>query len=554
MTGKDGHIDHTVDRFIRERGAQCAYKVFTKTQIAWYLMLFAVLVFLFLYDWLYALTIVNFIAASFYFSVIVYKCAVVLLSVFRKREIVVMPEQIASLIEEELPMYTVLIPLYKEPEVASKIIRHIDAMDYPKDKLDVKLLLEEGDDATINAVNSAVLPHYYHVIIVPHSLPKTKPKACNHGLEAATGEYLVIFDAEDRPEPDQLKKAVYAFKAQPENVACIQAKLNYFNPYTNTLTRWFTMEYTAWFDLYLPGLHAMGVPIPLGGTSNHFKTSVLRELGGWDPFNVTEDCDLGVRLHAEGFRTKVLDSTTWEEANSRLGNWIRQRSRWVKGYFQTHLVHMRNPIGLLVRLGPKDFASFLLTVGGLSVMLVLNPLYWLIGLAYLGLLISDFVAGHDAASALAWKMLYTDPTDDPFWSGISITFFIVTWVLVCANLLFIFVNVLACHARDYKRLIPLAFLSPLYWVLISVAALKGFWQLFTNPFYWEKTVHGLDGDSHEASQPVPEVVYWPEVVQSEADSAEAVSEADQQHAEASPPREPESEGQGDSPAATQEQP
>ncbi|GAB4151447.1 MAG: hypothetical protein Kow00107_02090 [Planctomycetota bacterium] len=491
----EAYRDPTVVRFIRDRREQCAFRVFTRVQVAWYLLLFAVVVLLFLYDWLYALTIVNFVAAAFYFSVIVYKCGVVLLAVFRKREIVVSAEELAALDDATLPMYTVLVPLYKEPEVASKIIKHIDALDYPKELLDVKLLLEENDEATIEACRSCDLPSYYEMIIVPHSLPKTKPKACNHGLDSALGEFLVIFDAEDRPEPDQLKKAVAAFRSVPDNVACIQAKLNYFNPYQNTLTRWFTIEYTAWFDLYLPGLHALGVPIPLGGTSNHFRTEVLKQLGGWDPFNVTEDCDLGIRLHAEGYRTKVLDSTTWEEANSRLGNWIRQRSRWVKGYFQTHLVHMRNPFKLLRKLGPKDFASFLLTVGGLSIMLVLNPLYWIIGLTYLSLLVADWIMGNPATDALAWRMLYTDPTDDPFWSGISITFFIVTWVLVCANLLFVFINVLACHARDYKKLIPLAFLSPLYWVLISIAALKGFWQLFTNPFYWEKTVHGLGEDS-----------------------------------------------------------
>ncbi len=485
--------DPTVERFIRERPHQCAWRVFTPFQKAWYAGVALLFVVLLLYDWLYALTLANFVVAGFYFSVIVYKCAVVLLSVFRKREITVTPEQLASLRDEDLPLYTILVPLYREPQVAAKIIKHIEALDYPKDKLDVKLLLEEDDEETVSAVRACDLPPRYDVMVLPHSLPKTKPKACNHGLDRARGEFLVIFDAEDRPEPDQLKKAVYAFSQLPPEVACLQAKLNYFNPWQNTLTRWFTIEYTCWFDLYLPGLHALGVPIPLGGTSNHFRTGVLRELGGWDPFNVTEDCDLGVRLHAEGYRTKVIDSTTWEEANSRLGNWIRQRSRWVKGYFQTHLVHMRNPFRLLARLGLKDFASFLLTVGGLAFMLVLNPIYWLIGLLYLSLLTSDWIAGRGPEEALAWKMLYLSPQEDPFWSAVSVIFFVITWVLVCANLLFIFINVLACHRRGYKRLIPLALASPLYWVLISVGAWKGFIQLFTKPFYWEKTVHGLTG-------------------------------------------------------------
>jgi len=506
---KAPHADPTVANFIARRSAQCAYRVFTARQVIWYFLLASVLVLFFLYDWLYALTTINLIAAGFYFSVISYKCIVVLLAVFRRREIVVTPEQLATLSDDDLPLYTILVPLYREPHVASKIISYINAFDYPPEKLDVKLLLEENDEATIAACRGVYLPECYEIIVVPHSLPKTKPKACNHGLLAARGEFLVIYDAEDRPEPDQLKKAVYAFRGEPENVACLQAKLNYYNPYQNTLTRWFTIEYTAWFDLYLPGLHALGVPIPLGGTSNHFRTDILRKLDGWDPFNVTEDCDLGVRLHSEGYRTKVLDSTTWEEANSRVGNWIRQRSRWVKGYLQTHLVHMRNPLALFWRLGPKNFVSFLLTVGGLGAMLILNPIYWIIGLVYLSLLLTDVIAAHGPTDELAWRMLFLSPKDDPFWSGISLIFFVVTWVLVCANLLFIFINVLACHKRGYRRLIPLALLSPIYWVVISIAAWKGFIQLFTNPFYWEKTVHGLFSEP-----PVPEtaIPIEPEVI------------------------------------------
>ncbi len=495
MTKQD-HADPTVEHFLRTRSSQCAWRVFTVPQIAYYIALAVAVIILVLYDWLYALTLINFLVACFYFSVIAYKCLVVLLSVFRKREIVVTRSQIASLDENKLPVYTILVPLYKEPAVADKIIRHIELLDYPKHKLDVKLLLEENDTDTIAAVNSLDLPPRYSVMVIPHSLPKTKPKACNHGLYAAKGEFLVIYDAEDRPEPDQLKKAVYAFKKQGQKVACLQGKLNYFNPYQNTLTRWFTIEYTAWFDLYLPGLHALGVPIPLGGTTNHFRTEILRSLGGWDPFNVTEDCDLGIRIHAEGYTTKVLDTTTWEEANSRLGNWIRQRSRWVKGYAQTHLVHMRNPFKLLYRLGVKNFVSFLLTVGGLPMMLLLNPIYWVIGLVYLSLMSIDYLSGHMGDEMLAWKMLYTSPQDDPFWSSVSVIFFVVTWVLVSANLLFVFINVLACRQRSLDHLIPLAFLSPIYWIFISIAAWKGFIQLFTNPFYWEKTVHGL-ADAHD---------------------------------------------------------
>ncbi|MEK7276493.1 MAG: glycosyltransferase family 2 protein, partial [Chloroflexota bacterium] len=287
-------------------------------------------------------------------------------------------EDLTQVADADLPIYTILVPLYQEFEVLPQLVRSIDSMDYPKSKLDVKLLLEENDRQTIDAAVAMRPPSYFEFVIVPDSMPRTKPKACNYGLVSARGTYTVIFDAEDRPDQDQLKKAVVAFRKAPGDVACLQAKLNYFNRNQNLLTRWFTTEYSTWFDLILPGLDNTNAPIPLGGTSNHFYTEKLRELGGWDPYNVTEDADLGIRMFKHGYRTAIIDSTTYEEANSEWRNWIRQRSRWVKGYMQTWLVHMRHPIQLLLSLGINAFASFHLTVGGTPLVFLLNPIYWTI--------------------------------------------------------------------------------------------------------------------------------------------------------------------------------
>jgi len=439
------------------------------------------------------------------------------------------------------------VPLYHETEVASKITRYISRLDYPQDKLDVKLLLEADDQGTIDVCRNAHLPPTYELLICPDHMPKTKPKACNHGLERARGEYLVIFDAEDRPEPDQLKKAVVAFRRADERAqstgrlfknhqtVCLQAKLNYFNPTQNLLTRWFTIEYSTWFDLFLPGLHRLGSPIPLGGTSNHFKTNVLQVIGGWDPFNVTEDCDLGIRLHKMGFKTQVLDSTTWEEANSQTWNWVRQRSRWVKGYIQTHLVHMRNPFATFWKLGPVGTLGFLCSVGGLSLMLLLNPVFWAIILFYGLCWVHDlsvnawswasarafqasFEAGRwpwnrwfDGEGPLGlnwdgpwvWRMWFNNPRGNPFWNTWSQVFFVITVVLFLANIFFVLMHVAACVRRKMPRLIPHAIISPLYWVLISLGAWKGFLQLFSNPFKWEKTHHGLDAPASSQSSAPP---------------------------------------------------
>jgi cellulose synthase/poly-beta-1,6-N-acetylglucosamine synthase-like glycosyltransferase len=246
--------------------------------------------------------------------------------------------------------------------------------------------------------------------------------------------------------------------------------------------------------------------MPLGGTSNHFKADVLKALDGWDPFNVTEDCELGVRLYRMGYRTTMVDSTTWEEATSRLWNWMRQRSRWVKGFFQTHLAHMRNPFRTLRELGPWGFAGFLMCVGGSSLMMILNVIYWIIGGAYLTMLTKALAHGHTLweilkgprealAGNVVWPMIYYGPGEDPIWSSLSIVFFVIACVMLLANLLFVYMHLLACNKRHFHHLMPYALLMPFYWILISIGAWKGFLQLFTNPFYWEKTIHGMDAQA-----------------------------------------------------------
>jgi cellulose synthase/poly-beta-1,6-N-acetylglucosamine synthase-like glycosyltransferase len=278
----------------------------------------------------------------------------------------------------------------------------------------------------------------------------------------------VIYDAEDAPEPDQLKKAVVAFRKVPPDVVCVQAKLNYWNRSQNLLTRWFTAEYAQWFDLFLPGLSATRAPIPLGGTSCHFLTEKLLELGAWDPFNVTEDADVGIRLARAGYRTVMVDSTTYEEANSRAYNWIRQRSRWIKGYVQTWLVHMRRPARLWRELGPGGFTSFQLVIGGTALTMLLNPLYW----------------GLTSAWALTQAGVIREIFPGPI-------YFAGAFNLLFGNFAFTYLNAAGSYRRGYSELVKYSLLSPLYWALMSIAAWKGVLQLLTRPSYWEKTVHGL---------------------------------------------------------------
>lgn len=420
------------------------------------------------------LTVLASLSTLFYLVFPGYKFYLVIRALSHRLEVATTPEEIAALDERTLPIYTILVPLYKEAAVVPTLIRSLDAMDYPKSKLDVKLLLEEDDVETVRAMRGFKLPSNFHILVVPDRPPKNKPKACNYGLIHARGEYLVIFDAEDVPEPDQLKKALVAFSKLPSHVQCVQAKLNYFNRSQNMLTRWFTAEYSMWFDLCLPGLDATGAPIPLGGTSNHFRTAELRAVGAWDPYNVTEDADLGLRLFKHGYKTAVIDSTTYEEANSRLGNWIRQRSRWVKGYIITWLVHMRHPVRLWRQLGPYGFLSFQMTIGGTFFGFLINPVYWLL--------------------TLAWFLTQAGIVDLLFPGPI---YYIGSFGLYLGNFLFTYLNVAGLLRRGYYDMVKYALLSPIYWALMSVAAWKGLIQLIHAPAYWEKTTHGL----HQPTQP-----------------------------------------------------
>ena len=377
-------------------------------------------------------------------------------------------EQIAEIKDTDLPTYTILIPARDEASVLGVLTEALSRLDYPKDRLDVKLLLEDDDVDTITAAQKANLPGFMEIVVVPAADPRTKPKALNYGLQRARGQFVTIYDAEDLPEPTQLKKALLAFKQGNENLACVQAKLSYFNVEQNLLTRWFTAEYSAWFNLLLPALHYAALPIPLGGTSNHFRTDVLRQVGAWDPHNVTEDADLGIRLHKAGYRTAVMDSLTYEEANSDFVNWIRQRSRWIKGYLQTWLVHMRHPIQLRQQLGRRGFWGFQLTILGTPLMFILNPIYWLI--------------------TSLWFMTHWGLIPHLFPPGI---YYLGMINLLVGNFVFAYLNAVGSAKQGSWNLVPYAILTPIYWTMMSLASWKALLQLWTRPSHWEKTHHGL---------------------------------------------------------------
>ena len=364
--------------------------------------------------------------------------------------------------DDGLPVYTVIAPLHREVRVVDQLLSAIERLDYPAEKLDVIVIVEADESATRAAITRRKHRLPITVIPAPPAGPRTKPKALNIALELARGRFVVIYDAEDRPESGQLRFALQAFRSAGNDLACVQARLC-TDTDTTWLARYFTAEYAGHFDVFLPKLAEFGLPLPLGGSSNHFRTAALRKAGGWDPYNVTEDADLGMRLARFGYRCGVIETTTYEEAPASVRRWLGQRSRWLKGWMQTFLVHMRQPLRSFRELGPRGFATLLLVVGGNAFVALVHPiliarLCW--DLAFgsrdsieVALCVLSVAAGYLPSAALAWRGLS--------YRGVPDRLRILVW-------------------------------TPLHWLLLSAAAWWAAGELIFAPARWNKTEHGTD--------------------------------------------------------------
>jgi cellulose synthase/poly-beta-1,6-N-acetylglucosamine synthase-like glycosyltransferase len=322
-----------------------------------------------------------------------------------------------------MPVYTVLVPLFREADMVKDLVAALDRIDWPRDRLDVKLIVEASDPATEAAVRAVAHGPPYEVLVVPSAGPRTKPKALAFALPFARGEFVTIYDAEDRPHPRQLREAYAAFRASGRRVACLQSPIVIDDRHEGLLARLFGVEYAAIFDGLLPALAELGLPLPLGGTSNHFRRTALERVGGWDPFNVTEDADVGIRLARFGYLVATIDLPTVEEAPNALMPWLRQRTRWLKGWLQTWLVHMRHPLRCARDLGWRGFVGFHLVMTGLITSALIHPVYvglfltvvvdplrlWgdggLLACAVIGLNLFNLFAGYAAFTMLAARSL-----------------------------------------------------------------------------------------------------------------------------------------------------
>ncbi len=360
----------------------------------------------------------------------------------------------------KIPIYSIFVPLYKEVGKLKSIIKAIDNLSYPKSKLDVKFIVEADDKEMNKALSIVDLPKYIHVIKVPVSFPRTKPKAMNYAISYVKGEYLCVYDAEDRPDSDQLLKALQAFKELSQEYACVQARLNFYNPNENMLTSFFSIEYSLWFEYLLKGLNLYELPITLGGTSNHFKVSALEKVGYWDAYNVTEDADLGIRLYSNGYKVHIIDSETLEEAPIGLFNWLAQRTRWIKGFIQTIYIFLLSPKNYK-DLGFTKVVSIYIFVGFSSYSFFCMP--WLITLYLFKL---------DLYVYYLWLIN----------SVFSLTYVYSSVYYITKQKKFVVFNFF------------ILLLWPLYFVLHTIAAYWAIVETFMTPFKWNKTKHAVSAD------------------------------------------------------------
>lgn len=382
-----------------------------------------------------------------------------------------------------LPVVSVMVPLFHEADIAARLVRRLSRLDYPRELLDILLVVEQADTQTRAALAGASLPGWMRVVTVPDGPLRTKPRALNFALNFCRGAIVGIWDAEDAPAPDQIRAVVRHLGRAPAEVACLQGILDFYNPSHNWLTRCFAIEYAAWFRAMLPGLARLGLVVPLGGTTLFFRRAALESLGGWDAHNVTEDADLGLRLARAGWRTELIATVTEEEPNARALSWIRQRSRWIKGYAMTWGVHMRDPVALWRDLGARRFLAVqVLFLGSISQAL-LAPVLWSFWALAFGLPhpLGPWIAG---------------------WPAV-----VLSLCFVAAEALNIGVGLWATRGPAHRHLWPWVPTLHLYFPLAAAAAWKALHEVVTRPFYWDKTAHGLldmpESGGAEAGLPGP---------------------------------------------------
>lgn len=387
------------------------------------------------------------------------------------------PEPAKREAPEDMPVYSILVALYQEAGQIPDLVDALDQLDWPADRREVFLICEADDPQTIGAIEAIDLPAGFFLVKCPPSLPRTKPKALNFALPLASGKYTVLYDAEDRPHPGQLREAHRKFICGDAQLACLQAPLVIHNGAQNWLSAMFALEYDTLFGGTLPVLESLGGPIPLGGTSNHFQTELLRKCGEWDAWNVTEDADLGVRFARLGYRCALLQLPTLEEAPTHFNIWLKQRTRWLKGWIQTIAVHSRHPARTHRDLGLRRSVLFHLVLTAIVLSALVHPVF----LAGMAAGAWRFAAGHERTVLDVWF------------------FAIAAFNLAAGYTTYGFFAAAVARKRGKSVSLRLLATLPFYWLLISLAGWRALGHFVVKPFHWEKTRHGLANSGASAN-------------------------------------------------------
>lgn len=377
------------------------------------------------------------------------------------------PPRISPCSAADMPVYSVIVALYREAAVVPDLVAALDRLVWPRSKLEIKLACEADDAETLSALAGQTLPPHVEVVHVPAVGPRTKPKALAYALPLTRGELVVLFDAEDQPHPLQLVEAWQRFANGPPELACLQAPLEIGNQDQGIMARMFAFEYSGLFRGLLPWLARRRALLPLGGTSNHLRRQVLEEVGGWDPYNVTEDADLGLRLARFGYRTEMIFCPTYEDGPADFRVWLPQRTRWFKGWLQTWLIHMRQPRRLLVELGPGSFMLVQILFAGMLVSAFFHPF-----LLATGIFLALSLAVHGQLGTLQSAMFAVDVVN-----------------IACGYLAFILLGWQTARGSERLSFWKIVLFTPIYWMMLSVAAWRSVFQLWRRPHMWEKTPH-----------------------------------------------------------------
>ncbi len=259
--------------------------------------------------------------------------------VFTKDKIKDVPEPAIDKNRKEFPLVTILVPLKQENEVIHQTFSAISNLNYPSSSIQGIIIVESTDTLTKKSIETSIIPDGFEVMEIPTLPPFTKGRAIQRALLVAKGKYITIYDAESRPEPNQVIKAVEILEKE-KGKTCLQSIIRIENAKENEITSFFASEFWDWYDKRMVNLHKRGIPFGLGGNSFFLATETLKEVGGWDPFNVTEDAELTVRLIKNNVDIKLMNSITHEACPSTMKNWIKQRTRWSKGLLTTSIIHL----------------------------------------------------------------------------------------------------------------------------------------------------------------------------------------------------------------------